>query len=885
MKKIIALVLAMACVLGLMAGCVSPAAPTTNAPTTNAKPSQPTDPTTPSQPTDPTNPSDPTDPSEPSDPEVPTLPGAPVNGDKVHIFLPEKNLALGYNPDAAKPQRMEAVAGTVTDGVLTAEGAGVFNVIVNKDGTYTFMCGGKYLTTGESGNSLSLEYDPSDYSIWTLEEAGNGNFYIKSNAVYGGNAQYLEYYSGFTTYKFQEAQAGIYTFQFFKTDAEQPAFPPKPSMPADGSELTIEQILALPLEDGAISSERYYVTATVATISKKWFGEMTLVDSTGSISVFKSLNADGTVKYENMTEKPMKGDTVKMLVNVKNFGGTYELHDAWIIEFTKNPFELGKYTEMTIADARNAAKGEFVNITGVVAQITYANSNVPSANGKLPVGVILVDGTSSIYVYSNDVAQNVEIGNTITICGTKTMWVLGTEQANANKFGYAGCNQVEDAYLISNDKATTEFNKSWIEETTVQQLLATPFTTDITTKIFKVTAQVKKVPGSGFVNYYFNDLDGVTGSYAYTQCNGADFAWLDAFDGKICTVYLMALNAKSTATGCNWRLLPVAVIDENFDITSVNVPENAVKLYAMPQLVTNYTTEFTVELKGSVDNALLQYTGAVLTYTSSNDAVITFEVVDGKVMLKTVGVGTATVTVTATHNEKTYSETIEVTVTEKPVIEYVNVAGAINTVPGTEESPVYVTVKGIVGPSLVNQTGFYLIDETGVIAVLMLNKEMLKDIEPGQEVILRGIRYHKNKHAEGNTDFGQTCIKDAEIVINNGGNHPYSTESFKGEISVKDFTEFDKTVDHTTEVYTMKVKVAESENGYAYVLTSADGSFRITLYSGSKGQYSWLAQYIGQEITVEVAACNWNSKGYKGCVLAIVLPDGTKIINTLNFND
>ena len=90
---------------------------------------------------------------------------------------------------------------------------------------------------------------------------------------------------------------------------------------------------------------------------------------------------------------------------------------------------------------------------------------------------------------------------------------------------------------------------------------------------------------------------------------------------------------------------------------------------------------------------------------------------------------------------------------------------------------------------------------------------------------------------------------------------------------------------HTTEVYTMKVKVAESENGYAYVLTSADGSFRITLYSGSKGQYSWLAQYIGQEITVEVAACNWNSKGYKGCVLAIVLPDGTKIINTLNFND
>ena len=37
----------------------------------------------------------------------------------------------------------------------------------------------------------------------------------------------------------------------------------------------------------------------------------------------------------------------------------------------------------------------------------------------------------------------------------------------------------------------------------------------------------------------------------------------------------------------------------------------------------------------------------------------------------------------------------------------VTVADAIATVPGSDESPVYVTVKGIVGPSLVNQNGFY----------------------------------------------------------------------------------------------------------------------------------------------------------------------------------
>ena len=147
MKKLLAMLLAVACVVCLFAGCGN-----TN-PTTTQKPT-PSTPVTPA-PTDPK----PTDP-KPTDPAIPTLPGAPVAGDKVHIYLPDKGLALGYNPDAAKPQRMEAVNGTVTDGVLTAEGAGVFDVVLNQDGTYYFVCGGKYLTTGETGkvNKIATKY-------------------------------------------------------------------------------------------------------------------------------------------------------------------------------------------------------------------------------------------------------------------------------------------------------------------------------------------------------------------------------------------------------------------------------------------------------------------------------------------------------------------------------------------------------------------------------------------------------------------------------------------------------------------------------------------------------------------------------------------------------
>ena len=67
-------------------------------------------------------------------------------------------------------------------------------------------------------------------------------------------------------------------------------------------------------------------------------------------------------------------------------------------------------------------------------------------------------------------------------------------------------------------------------------------------------------------------------------------------------------------------------------------------------------------------------------------------------------------------------------------------------------------------------------------------------------------------------------------------------------------------------------------------LTDSNGT-RITLYSSSAKQYKWLHQYNGQSITMEIAPCNWSSKStYPACVLAVVLEDGTKIVNTLNFD-
>ena len=637
--------------------------------------------------------------------------------------------------------------------------------------------------------------------------------------------------------------------------------------------ITIAEALELCGESGNITTERYYIRGTIVSIDNANYGKMTIQDATGTIGVYGTYSEDGSINYSAMTEKPFKGDEVLLHCILQNYNGTKEVKNARLIEFTKADIQINiaDYQDMSIADARTAAEGTKVKVDGVVARITFAN-------GKIPSGVILVDETNAIYVYDADLAAQVAIGNKITVCAQKTWWILDDEKNNAANFGYKGCCQLESATLVENDKKTDNaFDTSWIPTSTVKEILDTPVSTDITTTIYKVNAYVKKVPGNGFVNYYINDLDGTTGSYVYTQCNGGDFDWLDQFDGKICTVYLTVLNAKSTNAGCVFRFLPVAVKDENFDVSTVNPAEHAVKYYGVGQFLSSYTGNPALELLTSVSSDELSFTDAKLSYSSSDNSILTFTTANGKTVMNCLKTGTAKVTVTGTHGDKTYSQdvTISVTITEQTVT-YPTVADAIAAEVGKT-----VTVKGIVGPSLVNKTGFYLIDETGVIAV-QIPADLLSTLKIGHEVVLEGVRHVNTKG--GTNYFGQSCLNVDKIVVNNYGTHNYSTASFAGNISVADFYNLEATKDFTTTVYTMKATVVVEEAAYYTKISLSDGSATVSLYCSSANQYSFLKAYANQEVTVEIAACNWNDKSYyTGCVLSVINADGTKTVNSLNF--
>ena len=627
------------------------------------------------------------------------------------------------------------------------------------------------------------------------------------------------------------------------------------------------------------TTTEYTIVGTIVKVTNAMYGEMTVADETGELYIYGAMSADGTY-YDSMIEKPVKGDIVVLKGILKTYSGTPQMatkdNKADILDFEhiETQIDTSEYPSRTVAQVRDLQTGEKAKVTGVVAAITYAN-------GRKPSGVIVVDETSSIYVYDGDIAQQVSVGNKIVVAGSKTYWILETEQSAAQAHGYIGACQLESAVLVSNDNQTNKFDKSWIEQVTVKQHLSTTFDQNITSLVVKSTAIIKKVEGTGFTNYYINDLDGKTGSYVYTQCNGADFAWLDAYDGEVCQVYYTALNAKSSMSGCNWRLLPVHVEEiDSFSFPASSVPDFAIE-YAVVDLFNSgvFGADPAIELPNSYSNEIIGATNVVFDYQSSNTDVATVTTGAENAVVNLVGEGTCEITITAIFGSHTSSKVVTVKLDPTADIQTPTVAKIIATADGTE-----VTLRGIVVSSVVNQKGgFYLADDTGMIAARS-TAEVASQLQVGQEIVVKGIKKHVIK--DGSTVAGQCAIDDATLVANYYGSHSYDTSWYITDKTISDLsTSFNPNVDLTTNVYVVQAKVIVNSSPYSITVNLQDpnNSNTILLYSGGK-EYAWLESYNGKVITIELAICNWNSKTDKirGCVVAIVV-DGNRIVNTINF--
>lgn len=651
---------------------------------------------------------------------------------------------------------------------------------------------------------------------------------------------------------------------------------------------TIAELIAMMPSDGSVTTERYYVRAKIKSIDNAMYGAMTIEDSTGTLSVYGTYSSDGAKRYSELDEKPVKGDTVLLYGTIQNYKNkTPEIKSGWIIEFTKGipTWSEDDYTEMTIGEAREAAVDSLVKVTGVVSRITFAS-------GMKPNGFIIVDDKSSIYVYDSKIATAVSEGNKITLLAKKTMFIASKEASSAKKFGYKGACQLVDGHLLSNDEATNDLDLSFAQEKTVKEVIETSPSANITSLIYHSNALIKRVQkeGQNFVNYYIDDLDGKTGSYVYTACDGKDFAWMDQYDGKICSVYYTALNAKSTSTGVLFRFLPIKIEDNNnYQFDKAEAPKFAVEYYGLEQFDTVYSADPSKEMLTSVTSDLLNFGTVTLSYSSNNNDLAYFKTEDGKVIfhINSGTEGTATITVTGHLDGQTdFSKTMDIKIV-KPVdvSSAVKVKAAIDASKGTE-----LLVKGVIGPSLVNKNGFYLIDETGSLAVVMNSTDEFNGLQIGQTVYIKGKRdLFASVRNGGTPSYFESCMTGCQIVKNEFGNVDYSTASFIKGKTLADLIALPVADNsHTAEVYviTAGLKFVSTKNySNAYL---KDGDSEMRLYcTNAAGQYQWIKSYVDdtKTYTMEVAVCNWNNKNYyTACLLSITDSNGNKVMNTLNFN-
>lgn len=627
------------------------------------------------------------------------------------------------------------------------------------------------------------------------------------------------------------------------------------------------------LEKATLNDEttRYYVRARIKEIKNAEYGQMVLEDESGTIDVYGTYGEDGVKRYSELTDKPEVGDTVLLYATIVTFKNSPEIKSGWIISYEKgtNEFDSSKYEAVSITNARNKADGALVKVTGVVAKFTYAS-------GMKKNGFYLVDDTNSIYVYdaNGTITSNVKEGNKITLYAKKTYYILEKEKTAASKYGYKGCNQLTDCVLESNDNNVNTVNYSWAKESTVKDVMNTSVSNDISTTIFKVNALIRKSQGDGFVNYYIDDLDETTGSYVYTQANGEDLSYLEEFDGKICTVYLSCINAKSSDSGCVWRFIPVEVKNENykFDLNKTN--EFVMNYYALDQFKSRYEGDPQTELVTSVSSSLLGFSNVNITYESSNTDVLSIEEENSKMILHTKAYGKATVTIKVSYNGSTLTKTVDINYSEPVKYDTINISEVYS-----KDIDTTVCVKGIVSAGVTNQKAFYLIDETGMIAV-RCDDETLKTLKVGDEVVVNG----KYVNYSG-TKTGQLHIEDASVLVNYGGNNSYSTNSFvNSTITELNTICSNKDESSTSKVYVIEASVVEEKNEkYSNIYLVDKDGIKFMLYTSNSSQYSWLLEYSGT-LKFEVTINAWNGK-FKGSVISVILEDGTKVNTIANLSE
>ena len=117
-------------------------------------------------------------------------------------------------------------------------------------------------------------------------------------------------------------------------------------LPEAGAALTVAQAKTIALLMGDdYTTDKYYVTGIISSVANTQYGNMTIVDATGAdLYLYGLYSADGSVRYDAMATKPVKGDEITVYTVLGCHYGSPQGKSAWLDE-------LVQHTEHVWADA------------------------------------------------------------------------------------------------------------------------------------------------------------------------------------------------------------------------------------------------------------------------------------------------------------------------------------------------------------------------------------------------------------------------------------------------------------------------------------------------------------------------------------------------------
>lgn len=502
-------------------------------------------------------------------------------------------------------------------------------------------------------------------------------------------------------------------------------------------------------------------------------------------------------------------------------------------------------------------EGEIATVRGVVVKHNYTGQSTPYITGFW-----LADKTGSIYVYGENVAKSVEVGNTVVVKGVKAYYIPQNDAGAAASVNYKGMLQLTSPEILENDNKTSlVIDKNVITTTTVKDILEIPLTEDITGKIFRVKGRWSKVTPGDFTNYYLNDLNRVDSIMAYTQSNGKDYKWTDPYDGK--TVEMLIIVSIGKPGVGAWRMCPVSFIDDNVQVSAQEEANYAAERL-LNEFADTYNTETTVTF--AKEDEFLAGSNRTIS-SSSNQITVNNGETENSVVISASELGKITIEASVTFDGATGTATKEIEIVEKPKVPSTPIAEVKEMEDGSEVTIEAVVAKVTYKSSMTPQ-GLFLADETGTIVLRCEDNklDLIADIKDGNKVVVKGTVAHYVKNADNASNAGYSGdlqLTNPEIIDVDTNVHEIPATSYT-QSSITEIMNTLPSTNLSSAMFVVRAKVVKNQNTYAtsYNLAEVDGgAASLPLYSQNSGNdFKWLDEYAGQEVTIIVAIQNLNLK-------------------------